>query len=262
MTEEKYGKIIVATVLKTILFVIGFLSLAVSYVFMISPETISNVYSKLGMKNAEIAAYERLYEKSGKNADLFNLIQKYLAHDEYSNAKDGILKLQKTSAYSTFATDVNNASIAAANKYEVAYVVDLDSYLMGQLLVCEYRLGNKEKAKQMAIDDFDNTSNEYSFLFGNYYDEVLTDLSLTVAAGQTLLMDIYSGDGVAEKIDAKINALDYEAETNEKLKIAKLYTKIKIMNYKRNIMNFKGENIDTISANINSLKVTYDNLCK
>ena len=54
-------------------------------------------------------------------------------------------------------------------------------------------------------------------------DEVLTDLSLTVAEAQRHLTDIFDTDGVKQKIDAKIEACDYTIETDTKLKAATLY---------------------------------------
>ena len=109
----------------------------------------------------------------------------------------------------------------------------------GQLLLSKYRLGKKAEAKQMAITDLSNTDNKYSFLFSIYYDEVLTDLSLTSVQAKNAMLDLYNEEGIAEKIDAKIDALDFATESDEKLKIATLSTKIKIMKCKCNLMGFK-----------------------
>ena len=121
-------------------------------------------------------------------------------------------------------------------------------------------MGNKELAKQRAIQNLDDLENRYAFLFGIYYDEVLTDLSLTIAQAQNKLLQIYNTDGIKEKIDAKIALCDYESETNEKIKIATLYTKIKIMNYKRNIMGFARIDTTAINAEIDNLKEIYNAL--
>lgn len=260
MTEEKYTSLIIKTSLKTILFVFGFLCLILSYIFAISPMTMANVYSKFSMGNAEIASYESVYQATGKNADLYNLVQKCLEKEKYDKANSYIKELLTKKDFNSFAAAVNEASVEKATKEEVAFVVDLESYLLSQLLITDYRMGNKELAKQRAIQNLDDLENRYAFLFGIYYDEVLTDLSLTIAQAQNKLLQIYNTDGIKEKIDAKIALCDYESETNEKIKIATLYTKIKIMNYKRNIMGFARIDTTAINAEIDNLKEIYNAL--
>ncbi len=266
MTEEKYGKVIAITALRTILIIVGFICLVLSYIFIIKPDTLSSTYSKLGMGRAEIATFEAVYKKSNSNSDLYNLIQKCLEKDNYDKSKTYIKELFAKDDFNKFASEVNEVSIASAKKSEVAFVVDLESYLESQLLVCEYRLGNKDVAKTMALNDLDKTDNKYSFLFGVYYDEVLTDLSKTVSEAKNDLMDIYRFDGVKDKIDAKITACDYLSESDEKAKVAKLYTKMKIMNYKRNLVSFiygqSSSEVESITSEINTLKTEYNNLIK
>lgn len=262
MTEEKYGKVIVQTALKTILFVVGFVCLFLSYIFVLSPETLSSFYSNMKMGRAEIASYEQVYKKTQSNSDLYNLIQKCLEKENYQKSKTYIYELLEKESYDEFADKVNKLSLDNVEPKDAAHVVDLDTYLYTKLLECEYRLGNKTKAKKMALDDLNQTDNKYMFLFGVYYDEVLTDLSLTVAEAQRHLTDIFDTDGVKQKIDAKIEACDYTIETDTKLKAATLYTKMKIMNYKRNILRFKGEDVkvDTMTSEINSLNSIYEDL--
>ena len=94
MKTESYSKIIFTTALKTAIVAVGIFCLFASLLFAISPNTLASIYGKLEMGNAEIATYEQIYAKSGKNADLYNLLQKCLSAEKYDKAKTYILELQ------------------------------------------------------------------------------------------------------------------------------------------------------------------------
>lgn len=262
MKQENYTKIIVKTALKTILLVVGFVCLVFASLFTFVPEKLSGVYGNLGMKNAQIAAMQRVYEKSDENGDLYNLVQLCLSNKNYDQAKKYILKLRARKNYSQFVEAVDSTSIEKATKDEVAYVVSLDVYLAGQLLMCEYKLGNKDLAKEMAMNDLSSIDNKFSFLFSVYYDEVMTDLDMSIGSAKNILMEIYRTEGVKVKLKDKFDAADYTLESDQRLKIACVYTQINILKTRRNLASFVGEDVSDLTSQITELENVYKNLTK
>lgn len=262
MKQENYTKIIVKTALKTILLVVGFVCLVFASLFTFMPEELSGVYGNLGMKNAQIAAMQRVYEKSDENGDLYNLVQLCLSNKNYDQAKKYILKLRARKNYSQFVEAVDSTSIEKATKDEVAYVVSLDVYLAGQLLMCEYKLGNKDLAKEMAMNDLSSIDNKFSFLFSVYYDEVMTDLDMSIGSAKNILMEIYRTEGVKVKLKDKFDAADYTLESDQRLKIACVYTQINILKTRRNLASFVGEDVSDLTSQITELENVYKNLTK
>lgn len=262
MKQENYTKIIVKTALKTILLVVGFVCLVFASLFTFMPEKLSGVYGNLGMKNAQIAAMQRVYEKSDENGDLYNLVQLCLSNKNYDQAKKYILKLRARKNYSQFVEAVDSTSIEKATKDEVAYVVSLDVYLAGQLLMCEYKLGNKDLAKEMAMNDLSSIDNKFSFLFSVYYDEVMTDLDMSIGSAKNILMEIYRTEGVKVKLKDKFDAADYTLESDQRLKIACVYTQINILKTRRNLASFVGEDVSDLTSQITELENVYKNLTK
>lgn len=262
MKQENYTKIIVKTALKTILLVVGFVCLVFASLFTFMPEKLSGVYGNLGMKNAQIAAMQRVYEKSDENGDLYNLVQLCLSNKNYDQAKKYILKLRARKNYSQFVEAVDSTSIEKATKDEVAYVVSLDMYLAGQLLMCEYKLGNKDLAKEMAMNDLSSIDNKFSFLFSVYYDEVMTDLDMSIGSAKNILMEIYRTEGVKVKLKDKFDAADYTLESDQRLKIACVYTQINILKTRRNLASFVGEDVSDLTSQITELENVYKNLTK
>lgn len=262
MKQENYTKIIVKTALKTILLVVGFVCLVFASLFTFVPEKLSGVYGNLGMKNAQIAAMQRVYEKSDENGDLYNLVQLCLSNKNYDQAKKYILKLRARKNYSQFVEAVDSTSIEKATKDEVAYVVSLDVYLAGQLLMCEYKLGNKDLAKEMAMNDLSSIDNKFSFLFSVYYDEVMTDLDMSIGSAKNILMEIYRTEGVKVKLKDKFDAADYTLESDQRLKIACVYTQINILKTRRNLASFVGEDVSDLTSQIIELENVYKNLTK
>lgn len=262
MKQENYTKIIVKTALKTILLVVGFVCLVFASLFTFVPEKLSGVYGNLGMKNAQIAAMQRVYEKSDENGDLYNLVQLCLSNKIYDQAKKYILKLRARKNYSQFVEAVDSTSIEKATKDEVAYVVSLDVYLAGQLLMCEYKLGNKDLAKEMAMNDLSSIDNKFSFLFSVYYDEVMTDLDMSIGSAKNILMEIYRTEGVKVKLKDKFDAADYTLESDQRLKIACVYTQINILKTRRNLASFVGEDVSDLTSQITELENVYKNLTK
>lgn len=262
MKQENYTKIIVKTALKTILLVVGFVCLVFASLFTFVPEKLSGVYGNLGMKNAQIAAMQRVYEKSDENGDLYNLVQLCLSNKNYDQAKKYILKLRARKNYSQFVEEVDSTSIEKATKDEVAYVVSLDVYLAGQLLMCEYKLGNKDLAKEMAMNDLSSIDNKFSFLFSVYYDEVMTDLDMSIGSAKNILMEIYRTEGVKVKLKDKFDAADYTLESDQRLKIACVYTQINILKTRRNLASFVGEDVSDLTSQITELENVYKNLTK
>ena len=262
MKQENYTKIIVKTALKTILLVVGFVCLVFASLFTFVPEKLSGVYGNLGMKNAQIAAMQRVYEKSDENGDLYNLVQLCLSNKNYDQAKKYILELRARKNYGQFVEAVDNTSIEQATKDEVAYVVSLDAYLAGQLLMCEYKLGNKDLAKEMAMNDLSSIDNRFSFLFSVYYDEVMTDLDMSIGSAKNMLMEIYRTEGVKAKLQDKFDAADYTLESDQRLKIACVYTQINILKTRRNLASFVSEDVSDLTSQITELENVYKNLTK
>ena len=71
-----FGKIVLAV------FFVYFYTIAALFVFV--PKFDAKIFKFFGMKKAEEVCYVRIYEKSGSNADLYNLIliESELGNDE------------------------------------------------------------------------------------------------------------------------------------------------------------------------------------
>ena len=234
------------TVFSTFMKTFGFLICAVFYVLAIAvcimPKTSSKFYELFDSKNAVVVCYEKIYEKSGQNADLYNLILKSIDAKNHKLTAKYIKELREKDNYIEFCDEVNSASVSATENKYIAYVADLDGYLVSQRIVALYSKGSKKTAENEAINDIVYNENIYSFGISAYVDCLMNDENFTEQEKNQKLIDFYekvidvndSQKEISTYIEEKRTEVDLSnAVGNDKVdKILRVYTSLKIDNIK------------------------------
>lgn len=144
---------------------------------VLSPKTAINMYKTTGQNKTAIATSERIYKKSKKIEDLYNLV---LLSDEL-NDKENLLKYSKLllehKNFATFSLAFDEYALAHTDKDKLYLVSSLKSYLMS--IRIEYLYGeNSEKAFMEAVQCFDENDINV-FYFSKYISCILLDNSLS-----------------------------------------------------------------------------------
>lgn len=231
------GGTVFVTFLKTIAVLVCSIFYFLAVAVCLMPRTTIKVYEFFGAKQAIIACYERIYSQSGDLADLYNLVQKSIEAKNHKKTTKYIKELQSKSGYSDFCFEVNAATIKVAENKYIAYVGDLDSYLVSQNILALYVDGKKEDAKQVAIDDIVNNENVYSFGISTYVECLLSDEDMTEEQRKEAFMTFYNfvveGEvtkAVSSYIDDKRVVADEQNAANDVDAILRVYTCLKIDN--------------------------------
>lgn len=248
------SKFIVKTALLTfvkslILFVaLIFLIFCLCYVFF--PSSVANLYDTFGYQEGVVAAYERIYNKSQKNSDLYNLIQKSVVAKTHAKTSKYINLLKQNDDYDTFVSKTNKALIEASEPKYIAFVGDLDGYLTSELVVAEYKLGNKQNALDIATSDLisgkEEGDNIYSFSMASYLNCMVEEYRLDegklkneVASlvGQTI-----NNVGFMTHVENRELLADYTRASSDSEKILRIYTCLKIEKFKYQVYSILKEN--------------------
>ena len=185
------GGTVLVTFVKTIAVLLCSVFYFLATAVCIAPKTSIKIYEFFGANQAVIACYERIYLKSGNLADLYNLVQKSIEAKNHNKTSKYIKELQSKSGYQDFCSEVNKAIIKVSESKYIAYVGDLDSYLVSQNIYALYTSGKKEEAKQIAINDIVNSENVYSFGLSTYVECLLSDSSLELEHRQALFENLF-----------------------------------------------------------------------
>lgn len=236
---QNLTKDIFLTFLKTLIILVGsaFYILAVS--LCLSPNFAISVYEFLGATKASLSCYERIYAESGELADLYNLSIKCVEAKDYKKASTYIETLRGAEGYEDFCREVNRATIETTSLKYVAYVADLDGYLVSQNILSLYESGEKQKAKEFAVLDL-ASENVYSFGISTYAMCLMSDSSLSSEeksealknlAEQSVTFDAETKT-VLEWINERLALAnpEYGEEGNNIDKILRTYTCLKIEN--------------------------------
>lgn len=240
--EEKVdvGSTVFSTFLKTfsILFCSFFYALAVMVCVM--PKSAIKFYEFFDAKNAQIVCYEKIYKQTGDLADLYNLVQKSIEAKNHEKTAKYIKELQNKNGYNDFCVEVNDASVRVTEKKYIAYVADLDGYLVSQNILALYTSGKKEKAKRETIKDLVYSQNIYSFGVSTFVECMMSDKSYSEEERKQLLIEFYE-DVIDENQTQKsissyigdkkdVVSLDNAVGNNNVDKILRVYTSLKIEN--------------------------------
>ena len=252
---QNLTKDIFLTFLKTFIILVGsaFYILAVS--LCLSPNFAISVYDFLGATKASLSCYERIYAESGELADLYNLSIKCIEAKDYKKASKYIETLRGAEGYEDFCGEVNRATIETTSLKYIAYVADLDSYLVSQNILSLYESGEKQKSKELAVLDL-ASENVYSFGISTYAMCLMSDSSLSSEekseslknlAEQSVTFDDETKT-VLEWINERLALAnpEYGEEGNNIDKILRTYTCLKIENL--NLIIYENANEDALAS--------------
>ena len=145
-------------------------------VFSLFPGATANYFKFFGATKAEELCYERQYQKTNDIADLYNLI---LFEQDRNNLKQlqFINELRSKKEYEDFCKKLNDSALSdTTEKSLVAYVGDVNAYLVNQKVKCLYKLN-------LGCEVFIYTELKSGKLteqsFASYAELVYTDKSLT-----------------------------------------------------------------------------------
>lgn len=238
--NNKNTKAISLTILTTFLKTALVLVCSVFYCFVmfcvLLPKSSAKLLESIGADETSLFCYERIYLKSKNLDDLYNLVQKSIECGQYKKTAKYINEMKNNGGYSEFCIEVNNAVICATEAKYIAYVGDLDSYLVAQEIIAEYNLGNKNKALTLALEDLNN-NNIYSFGLSAYIETLDSDANVSDGTIKSTLVEIYNKTlgtkKVFEKVEERRNMVVHSSDDDKTVKILKTYTALKIENIKQ-----------------------------
>ncbi|MBQ7453077.1 MAG: hypothetical protein IJS68_02280 [Clostridia bacterium] len=189
-TKDNLTREIVITVLKTLaVIVFGGIFVIISF-SLLFPQNMTGFYANLNMKKAEAYMYKRVYNHSGSNEDLYNLIESGINAENYSETVKYIKVMQKRAGFDDFCDIINERNIKNAENRQYVYVCDYSAYLNHQYTIALYLKGDKDKAEEFAIDALSNNANIYAWEFGAYVDCVMSDKTLSETVKKSQLKDL------------------------------------------------------------------------
>lgn len=115
----------------------------IALMFYVSPETDAKIFNFLGLQNAEEKCYMQIYDKTGSNADLYNLIVFEGSIDNYKAQIVFLNELFAKKDYDDFCTKLDLSTIIKLNgedKELVAYTCNSRSFLLNQKVECLFEL--------------------------------------------------------------------------------------------------------------------------
>ena len=189
--QDNYLKIILETTLLTIYYIVVFFFFALVSISLLAPQWLIGAYDAMGLDRAKAYMYERVYNKTEKNEDLYNVIEVYIQTENYNKIIKYINVMQNKSNYESFCELVDNRNTANVSKEFYVYVCDYDAYLKNQYVLSLYNSGRKDRAKEVAFEGLIGNSNLYAWEFGAYVDCVMSDDSLENDEKKATLAAIY-----------------------------------------------------------------------
>lgn len=264
----KLGKLILSTFIKTFICVFGLMFYFAAIVVGLAPNFAIKMFDYIGAEKASLACYEQIYKKEQTLSSLYNLVQKSIENKDHSKSSKYIKELQGKNDYVDFCLKVNKAVISRLDKAYIAYLADLDGYLVNQNIIAEYETNNKAAALNCAILDLDNT-NVYSFGILSYIECLENDKSLSQEQVNQKIIELVNTEAEGLKVIDKINhrrtlADVSNAGTNQEEKIMLLYTSLKIERTLYKVYDILGEQElkENARQNILSLQAEYNELIK
>lgn len=250
------------TILKTFLLTLFVCVVAVFYffavAFCISPNMMVKTSRKLDWTGGEILGLQKVYEKSGKIEDLYNLTVVCIGNEKNKQIVKYINELQDFEDYDEFCEKLDLSAIQNSKIQYVAYVGNLDSYLESQKVSALFGQGKKSEAEKCAIANL-KSENKFSFALETYVDclkgnkEKLSNLANKTIDDKTVL----------EWIEQRISLLQYDSLPDE-YKALSIYTLLKINKTKYHLLEAVGnsEAMENVQTEISRLQNEYSSLMK
>ena len=233
---ENTVKVIFKTMGLTLYFIVVGLFFILSTLSVLAPSAMIGFYDKLNLQSAKVYMYERVYARSEKIEDLYNVLEANIEIEDYEHIIKYINIMRNKGSYAEFCNLINERNTQNIDKNYYVYVCDYDSFLRSQYVNALYKTERLEKAHIIALEELANNSNVYAWEFGTYIDCIMTDETLDKTAKDKALVEIYNtelnGLSVQELINNNIDMIEDPESVNgfEKLKSLNQIIKIKTTN--------------------------------
>ena len=245
-------------------FKIGLRTLAICFIvlmlvycsiFVLFPQTSLKINQELGLQKVQELNLEKIYKKSGKSGDLYNLIISTQKNGHIKKELKYINEMLEREDYEEFCDRVDEASLKSIkDKNLVPYSSNVNGYFLSRRVICIYSL----KLDCLETYIYDGLSNgkitEYSF--STYVDLIYSDEELTKeekiekyndlmqtskVSGETLV----TLSSLLDERISNINAMLSSVENNDK-KIILTYCLMRI--YQSKFYIYEIEGIETNKA--------------
>ena len=213
-------KLIVCTMLKTLLCVFVVIGFAFVSMSVVMPKTMSKFCDAVGLTETSYLINKRVYERSSSNENLYNVIQLAINKDEYEDVEHYIKIMVNGDHFADFASSIDEKTKQImGEKYSVC-LNSYEDYLMMHLTEALYKNGKLVEARMYALDSSLSNFNEmYSFVMCIDSDEELTNKQ---KKNQLLLIDQYN-------VLAKLDSLITQYEADEKAEDINVYGKMSLI---------------------------------
>ena len=269
MTEEKEiskdkNKLVAKIALKTMSYIFIGIMLFVCISFYLSPKLSLKISQYLGSASAQEVAYKRIYAKSGKNVDLYNLIQFNQKQNDLSDELKYINELMSKDNYKEFCSALDKASLSQVDSNElIPYMCDVNAYLRSQKVICMYALESEFETYLLV----QTSAGELSDLsFAVYIDLIHSDKTLTDTEKLEKIIILMDKGIIVDKefkdadtiIDLRINEIKEKLTENLDLKdkIIMQYSLVRFYKAKYLIATYVD---DSIAAESNRLLYNSEN---
>lgn len=207
--------------------VIAVFNFFIGAMFYISPKFDAKVFNFFGLKNAEEKCYERIFKKSDKTADLYNLVEFEKNIGDEKEELDYILMLYSRTDFNEFCDKLDTSGIYSANGKKVLYpyVADTRAYLMGQEVTCMFNLALANKADgwfnetKNKVATYLQSENLTETTFQKFMSLLYETTALTNAEKQEIAINIkstiFNNSTFENLIDSKIEKIANEKNGKE-----------------------------------------------
>ena len=188
-------KVLNSTVWKNVCFKIGKIFIfaiitfyfVVSLLFFMAPKIDAKIFNFFGLKKAEESCYIRIFEQSGDEIDLYNLIVFEARQGDSSKQLQYINMMLASDDYNEFVVNFNSSSLAnlinsngeLEDKKLVPYVCNINSYLLNQKVSCMIDLNfNKSNIENFICVNLES-DNLFEFTISTYLNHIVANNSLS-----------------------------------------------------------------------------------
>lgn len=232
------------------------LTFLITLLFFVYPKASVRLFKALHLKNAQEASLVRVYEKSGSNADLYNLIIFEQNTNQFEKELKYINELSNKDDYDEFCDKLDSSSLNQVKNQKslIPVLCNTRSYLNNQKMKCLWELGEEAKTfiHSTLLGDYNYEFSFASYVYylsekfsGNELKEKYKDLLLTSK------IDGQNSISIETLLNNRLEKLQIEkqSEKNEE-KIVRLYSLANMSKGSYQVcLTLYGENADsTIQA--------------
>lgn len=200
----RLGKIIAKTALKTFVWMVFILGFVVISASVVAPKFALRAFDAAGMDDAAYVVQKRYYNRDSSLENLYELIQRAIEQEKYSDLSTLIYKMIEDDDYTKFCQKVDKATKQVLGERYSIYADSYDNYLRRHLVIALYNSDRELEAKMMAIDSVYGSLNELSV----YVDLIVNDQNLTDFQKETEMTTLYSRYSIVSALETKLHELD------------------------------------------------------